>query len=223
MPVSSGLRREDHAGDVAVGDQADAGAGLADRRDELGVARPVEDQGGDLVRLDALRLGEAVDVLLRRSRRDRRRPSDSRGRWRSCACRRRARRAACRPRPSPSRRSSPACPWRRASCLRADRPRYRPSGRCRLPTFSPMNSIGASSRSPSPITTVPSIGSLLSSRRMASTAAWSAAFSSPRPRRRAEATAARSVTRTSSRVRMRSMIWPGWTVMPCDMDVSSPC
>ena len=40
-----------------------------------------------------------------------------------------------------------------------------------LPTFSPMNSIGASSISPSPITTVPSIGSLLSSRRMASTAA----------------------------------------------------
>src|ERR1700754_5200363 len=34
------------------------------------------------------------------------------------------------------------------------------------PTFSPMNSIGASSRSPSPITTVPSIGSLLSSHRI---------------------------------------------------------
>src|SRR5262245_45116220 len=40
--------------------------------------------------------------------------------------------------------------------------------------------------------------------RMALTAAWSAAISSPRPRRRAAATAARSVTRTSSRVRMRS-------------------
>src|ERR1041385_5757174 len=53
------------------------------------------------------------------------------------------------------------------------------------PTSSPMNSIGASSRSPSPITTVPWIGSLLSSRRIASTAAWSAAFSLPRPRRRA--------------------------------------
>jgi hypothetical protein len=44
-------------------------------------------------------------------------------------------------------------------------------GPVRWPTFSPMNSIGASSRSPSPITTVPSIGNLLSSRRMASTAA----------------------------------------------------
>src|ERR1043165_49602 len=52
------------------------------------------------------------------------------------------------------------------------------------PTSSPMNSIGASSRSPSPITTVPWIGSLLSSRRIASTAAWSAAFSLPQPRRR---------------------------------------
>ena len=73
-----------------------------------------------------------------------------------------------------------------------------------LPTFSPMNSIGASSSSPSPITTVPSIGSLLSSRRMASTAAWSEAFSSPWPRSRAADTAARSVTRTISIDRMRS-------------------
>src|SRR6516165_6142 len=72
------------------------------------------------------------------------------------------------------------------------------------PTFSPMNSIGASSRSPSPITMVPSIGSLLSSRRIASTAAWSAAFSLPWPRSRAAETAARSVTRTISSVRMRS-------------------
>src|ERR1700733_8461346 len=75
-----------------------------------------------------------------------------------------------------------------------------------LPTFSPMNSIGASSSPPSPITPVPSIGKLLSSRRMASTAAWSAAFSSPRPRSRAALTAARSVTRTISIVRMRSSI-----------------
>src|SRR5205085_7093217 len=81
------------------------------------------------------------------------------------------------------------------------------------PTSSPMNSIGASSRSPSPITTVPWIGSLLSSRRMASTAAWSAAFSLPRPRKRAADTAARSVTRTISSERMRSSIWCAWTVM----------
>jgi hypothetical protein len=53
-----------------------------------------------------------------------------------------------------------------------------------VPTFSPMNSIGASSISPSPITTVPSIASPLSSRRIASTAAWSDIFSAPRPRSR---------------------------------------
>ena len=132
---------------------------------------------------------------------------------RSCPCRRRARSAACRRRPWRASRSRPACSWRTASCLPADRPRCRPCGPVLLPTFSPMNSIGASSRSPSPITTVPSIGSLLSSRRMASTAAWSAAFSSPRPRSRAADTAARSVTRTISSDRMRSSSWLGWTVI----------
>src|SRR3546814_740236 len=74
-----------------------------------------------------------------------------------------------------------------------------------LPTFSPMNSIGASSRSPSPITTVPSISSPFSDWRMAFTAAWSAAFSSPRPIRRDAASAAASVTRTVSRARLRSI------------------
>src|SRR5471032_1828338 len=48
------------------------------------------------------------------------------------------------------------------------------------------------------------MGNLLSSRRMASTAAWSAAFSLPWPRSRAADTAARSVTRTISSVRIRS-------------------
>src|SRR3981189_2815592 len=72
------------------------------------------------------------------------------------------------------------------------------------PTFSPRNSIGASSRSPSPITTVPSIGSLLSSRRIASTAAWSAAFSLPWPPHRAADTSAPSVSLTFSCGRRRS-------------------
>src|SRR5882724_4434461 len=88
-----------------------------------------------------------------------------------------------------------------------------------MPTFSPMNSIGASSRSPSPITTVPSMGSLLSSRRMASTAAWSAAFSLPWPRSRAADTAARSVTRTISSVRMRSSNSCGGTEIWVDIGV----
>src|SRR3546814_8509858 len=68
-----------------------------------------------------------------------------------------------------------------------------------------MNSIGASSRSPSPITTVPSISRPFSDWRMALTAAWSAAFSSPRPIRREAASAAASVTRTVSRARLRSI------------------
>src|SRR6202171_2966565 len=80
-----------------------------------------------------------------------------------------------------------------------------------LPTFSPIKSIGALSRSPSPITTVPSIGILLSSRRMASTAAWSAAILLPWPRKRAAETAARSVTRTISSVRIRSSSCCGGT------------
>src|SRR5215470_16835216 len=87
------------------------------------------------------------------------------------------------------------------------------SGPCLLPTFSPMNSMGASSRSPSPITIVPLMGSLLSSRRMASTAAWSAAFSLPRPVNRAADTAARSVTRTISSVRTRSKAMSAWMLI----------
>jgi hypothetical protein len=43
-----------------------------------------------------------------------------------------------------------------------------------MPTFSPMNNIGASSRSPSPMTIVASMGTLSSSRRIAETAAASA-------------------------------------------------
>ena len=45
------------------------------------------------------------------------------------------------------------------------------SGPSPLPTFSPLNSIGASSFSPSPITTTPFICTVLMSLRIASTAA----------------------------------------------------
>src|SRR5205823_14085728 len=54
-----------------------------------------------------------------------------------------------------------------------------------LPTSSPLKSIGASSFSPSPITTTPSIETVSSIRRIASTAAWSALSLSPRPIQRA--------------------------------------
>ncbi len=72
------------------------------------------------------------------------------------------------------------------------------------PIRSPLKSIGASSFSPSPITTMPSIETESRTKRIASTAAPSAAILSPRPTQRAAASAAASVTRTSSSARLRS-------------------
>ena len=46
-----------------------------------------------------------------------------------------------------------------------------------------MNSIGASSRSPSPMTMVPSIGTVSMHLRMVSTAAWSDSAPVPKPHR----------------------------------------
>ena len=54
------------------------------------------------------------------------------------------------------------------------------------------------------MTTTPSIETESRTKRIASTAAWSAAILSPRPTQRAEASAAASVTRTSSSARLRS-------------------
>ncbi len=73
-----------------------------------------------------------------------------------------------------------------------------------LPTSSPLNSMGASSFSPSPITTMPRMETLPMSWRIASTAAPSPPFLSPRPTHRPAAIAAASVTRTSSIARLRS-------------------
>ena len=72
------------------------------------------------------------------------------------------------------------------------------------PTSSPLNSIGAWSFSPSPITTVPRMPTVEISTRMAFTATPSAPFLSPLPTHRPAAIAAASVTRTSSRARLRS-------------------
>ena len=72
------------------------------------------------------------------------------------------------------------------------------------PTASPLKSIGASSFSPSPMTTVPRIETVSIMSRIASTAAPSAACLSPRPIHLPAASAAASVTRTSSRARLRS-------------------
>ena len=70
------------------------------------------------------------------------------------------------------------------------------------------------------MTTVPRIGSLASSRRMASTAALSAAFSCPRPRRRAAAIAAASVTRATSSTSTRSR--PDLPLSPAMASPSAP-
>src|SRR5690349_6107896 len=64
--------------------------------------------------------------------------------------------------------------------------------------------MGASSFSPSPITTIPSMSTVPSIRRIASTAAWSADSFCPCPTHRPAARAADSVTRTSSSARLRS-------------------
>src|SRR4051794_25424755 len=72
------------------------------------------------------------------------------------------------------------------------------------PMCSPLYSIGASSFSPSPITTTPSICTVSSISRIASTAAPSAFSFSPSPTHRAAASAPYSVTRTNSMARLRS-------------------
>ena len=85
-------------------------------------------------------------------------------------------------------------------------------GALAVPTRSPLNSIGASSFSPSPMTTTPFIDTDAISWRIALTAAPSAPFLSPRPTHRPAAIAAASVTRTSSSARFRSgvvaFVWP---------------
>src|SRR3954470_3194861 len=78
------------------------------------------------------------------------------------------------------------------------------SGPVPSPTSSPLNSIGALSFSPSPITTTPFIWTVAIILRIASTATPSAPSLSPRPTQRAAARAAASVTRTSSNARLRS-------------------
>ncbi len=78
------------------------------------------------------------------------------------------------------------------------------SGPLPSPTSSPLKSMGASSFSPSPMTTTPFIDTVEIRVRIASTAAPSAPFLSPRPTQRPPAMAAASVTRTSSRARLRS-------------------
>src|SRR3954470_21293298 len=81
------------------------------------------------------------------------------------------------------------------------------------PISSPLKSIGASSFSPSPMTTMPSIGTEFRTRRIASTAAPSAPFLSPRPNQRPPASAAASVARARSMARLRSGGWGAGSIV----------
>ena len=132
----------------------------------------------------------------------------ARGPPRASPCRCPGRSAAGRARRRPPRRWRPGARKRRGWCPRAGRGRCPPPGRRgrARPTSSPMYSIGASSRSPSPMTTTPWMGKASKARRIASTAAWSERCFSPRPINRAAAMAAISVTRTTSSARLRSIM-----------------
>ena len=177
--------REQRAGDVAVGDQAHARAGVADGLDALLVARAVEHDDHHVAHVGALALGDELDGLAERAVEVEQVGDvvaaghllhvDASGPGRTS---RRARRAR-------SRRARWACP--RAHSVRAlervdgdvDR------GEQPSPICSPLESIGASSFSPSPITTMPSMWIVCSTACMPSTAAWSAASLSPMPTQRA--------------------------------------
>src|SRR5262245_9934210 len=71
------------------------------------------------------------------------------------------------------------------------------------------------------MTTTPSIDTELRTRRIAATAATSAAFLSPRPIQRPAASAAASVTRASSIARLRSGVC-GWSIRPPEGAVTVP-
>ena len=201
--------REHRRRHVAVQDQPNAGAGVADLAHRIVVSLAVEHHDHHVADVDVLALGDQLERLAAaagRGRAGRR----SRGRRPSSPCTRtdpgRTSRPARRARSPRSRSASRA---RSAASPRADRRRCRPSAGLPSPICSPLNSIGASSFSPSPITTTPSIDTVSSTLRIASTAAWSAPSLSPRPTMRAAASAAASVTRTSSSARLRSgRRWP---------------
>src|SRR5438034_278808 len=88
------------------------------------------------------------------------------------------------------------------------------SGSRPLPIDSPKYSIGASSFSPSPITTVPRMSTEVSDSRIASTARRSAASLLPLPCSGAAARAPASVTRSSSRARLRLIF--GSSITECE-------
>ncbi len=65
-PVVVRVGGMNHAGDVAVGDEAHSSTGAADRIDDLRVTRTIEHERGDCGRMHILGAGKAADVLRRR-------------------------------------------------------------------------------------------------------------------------------------------------------------
>src|SRR5215204_1445333 len=61
-----GVGGVDHAGDVAVGDEAHRTASLAHRSDQVGVARAIENEGGDVFRGHPFGFGQRRNVVLGR-------------------------------------------------------------------------------------------------------------------------------------------------------------
>ena len=139
-------RRGDSSRQVAVANQADARAGLANFADQLFVTRPVEHDHHEIVDIAAETAGDRVQVVAHRRVEADVRPSSS-ARRPASPCRDRARGAG---RPC-SRPRAPRSHWRRRwrtdSCPRADRRQCRPAeippaaeprSACAMPTFSPM-------------------------------------------------------------------------------------
>ena len=207
MP-GSGLVGGERGGDVAVAEQLDARAGAPHLVDELVVARAVEDGDGQVLDVDALRLGE-----------------------RAAGCRSGCGRGRSRPALRPARRSCPCtCRGRGEGAVLGDRDHRErvvaaggadggalerverdvdlagPGGHRRA-----RRRRASASRRRCPRRSRPCRRSAMASKafRIASMAAMSAAASSPRPMRRAEASAAASVTRTTSMARLRSMVSVG--------------
>jgi len=67
MVVRAPDRGADRGDDVAVGDQLDAGAGLADLGDQVVVPGPVEHDRGHVGHLAAERIGDRLQVLAHRA------------------------------------------------------------------------------------------------------------------------------------------------------------
>ena len=164
--------------------------------------------------LDALGFGEAGDVLAG-SDRDRPCLPDSQDRWRSCPCRCRAHAGACllgamaRTASEFGRFLAQSVVPSSGSTREVDA--GTDAGADLLANVEHRRFVALALADDDAALDVDAV----SSSRMASTAARSAAISSPRPRNRAAAIAARSVTRTSSSVSARSS-----TPIICFLDIT---